>query len=250
MEKLPYFEIAKSGYRVVYYNWQNMARLGLVPFVIIFVLAILNAILSRAVMASAAGGNPGAAAGLSFLILLLTLAWVASIVPFLVAWHRFTIDVADKRMPTSKVTVGKKELLYFAYMIAYGIAIAIIYSIGIVLGGILLGFLFTLGMLYLAMRFAFIFPEIALGRRTDPAKSWRQTAKDHVELWLLGIALLIPMIVVAVVINTIAAGTAAIPFLGIALAIVLQIVGMAIYIAFLASFTSALTLAYKRIVID
>jgi len=98
------------------------------------------------------------------------------------------------------------------------------------------------------MRVAFVFPEVALGRRTSPIQSWRRTAKDHVELWLLGLAVILPMVVVGIVLGGIGLALSSVPAVGMILAVILQIVSMAIYIAFLAAFTSALSLAYKEIV--
>jgi hypothetical protein len=267
MGKLAYIEIAKAGYRLVYFNWQSMVRLGLIPFAVILVAALLNGILGQAVSTSAAGGNVGAAAGLSFLTLLLNIVSMAAVVPFLVAWHRFTFDVADKRMPSVTLAVTKTEFVYFGWLLALGVAMAILYAIGgailgLVLGPLLLaggGFgsvVFSLiltlivlpGVLYLAMRFAFVFPEVALGRRIDPMQSWRQTAQNHVELWLLGLAVILPMVVIGIVIGALGFGLAFIPILGVVLAVILHVASMAIYIAFMAAFTSALSLAYKEIV--
>src|SRR5690606_34783231 len=105
MGKLQYLDIAKAGYRLVGFNWQSMVRLGLVPFAVILAVALINAILAQAAGTSAAGGNVGAAAGLGFLSLLLNIVSLAAIVPFLVAWHRFTFDVADKRLPQARLAL-------------------------------------------------------------------------------------------------------------------------------------------------
>jgi hypothetical protein len=260
MEKLPSLELAKSGYRLVYYNWQSMVRLGLIPFAVILGVALLNAILGTLVASSAATGNAGAAVGLGFLSLLLNLVSLAAIVPFLVAWTRFTFDVSDGRMPDVSLAVGKTELVYFGWLIALGVAIGIVYAIasvllvplaavgGVVLIGLVMLFVILPGVLYLSMRFAFVFPEVALERRTDPLQSWRQTAKDHVELWLLGLAVIVPMIVVGIVLSLIGVGLAFIPVLGVILTIALHVLAMAVYIAFIAAFTSAVSLAHRRVV--
>jgi hypothetical protein len=173
---------------------------------------------------------------------------VASIVPFLVAWHRFTFEVAENRAPQVSLAVTKTEFVYFGYMIVFGVVMAIVYALLMVILGPIVGLLSLLGLLYLVMRFAFVFPEIALGRKTDPTQSWRQTAKDHLELWLLALMVIVPMFVIGLVLSTIAFGLAGIPVLGVIISIVLHILSVAIYIAFLAAFTSALTLAYKRVV--
>jgi len=267
MGKLAYLEIAKSGYRLVYYNWQSMVRLGMIPFAVILAVALLNAILSNAMMSSATGGSAGAAAGLGFLTLLLNLVSMAAIVPFLVAWHRFTFEVAENRVPSVTLAVTKTEFVYFGYLIALGIAMGILYAIGGAILGLLIGplllagghigavffgLILTLvvlpGVLYLTMRVAFVFPEIALGRKTDPMQSWRQTAKDHVELWLMALVVILPMVVAGIVLGAIGVVLAFIPVLGVVFTIVLNLLTMAIYIAFLAAFTSALSLAYKQIV--
>jgi hypothetical protein len=266
MDKLPYLEIAKSGYRLVYYNWQSMVRLGLIPFAIILGAALINAILSEAVLSSAAGGNIGAAAGLGFLALLLNLISMAAIVPFLVAWHRFTFDVAASRMPSVTLAVTRTEWVYFGWLIALGIVMGIVYAIGGAILGVILGPLLLTGgfgavlfgiililvvlpgVLYLSMRFGFVFPEVALERKTDPMQSWRQTAKDHIELWLLALVVIVPIFVVGIVVSVLGLVFGLIPVLGGILTIVLHVVAMAIYIGFTAAFASALSLAYNRVV--
>lgn len=267
MDKLPFLELAKSGYRLVYYNWQSMVRLGWIPFAVILGVALLNAIIGAAVTASAVGGSVGAAAGFGFLALLLNLVSVAAIVPFLVAWHRFTFDVAASRMPAVTLAVSRAEFVYLGYMVALGIAMGIVYAIGgaIVggiigplllalgpIGGIILGLILAFvvlpGVLYLAMRFAFVFPAISLNTRTDPMVSWRQTAKDHIELWLMALIVILPMVVIGIVIGAIGFALALIPVLGVILSIALHLLSVAVYIAFLAAYVSALTLAYKRVV--
>lgn len=260
MEKLPYLEIAKSGYRLVYYNWQSMVKLGLIPFAVILGVALLNAILGTLVASSAATGNAGAAAGLGFLSLLLNLVSIAAIVPFLVAWTRFTFEVAESRMPDVRLAIGKTEFVYFGWLIALGIAVGIVYAVasailvplaavgGVFLIGLVMLVVVLPGVLYLSMRFAFVFPAVALERKTDPFQSWRETGKDHVELWLLGIALIVPMVVAGIVIGLIGIALAFIPVLGVILSIALHVLAMAVYIGFLAAFTSAVSLAYKRVI--
>ena len=267
MGKGAYIDIAKAGYRLVYFNWRSMVRLGLVSFAVILGVALLNAILGQAISTSATAGHVGSAAGLGVLSFLLNVVAMAAIVPFLVAWHRFTFDVAERRMPQATLAVGRTELVYFGWLLALGVAMGILYAIGGAILGVILGPLlladgglgtvvFSLvltvlvlpAVLYLSMRVAFVFPELALGRRTDPMQSWRQTAQDHVELWLLGLAVILPMVVIGIVIGAIGVGLGYIPGVGGILVIILQVVSMAVYIAFLAAFASALTLAYKQVV--
>ena len=248
MDKLDYFEAAKSGYRLVYYNWQSALRLGLIPIIVILAVAALNAILTSAMLASAHGGNMGAVSGFGFLVLLLNIVSVVAIVPFLVGWHRFTYEVAQSHMPSAKLAVTKTELVYLGYLVAVGIGMGIASSIGFVIAGVLGSLILIAAMLYLAMRFAFVFPAIALGRQTDPMQSWRETGKCHIELWLMALAVIVPMVVVGIVFSTLGFAFTNIPVLGIVLLIVLRVVGVAFYVAFLAAFASALTLAYKQIV--
>lgn len=248
MDKLDYFEVAKSGCRLVYYNWQSAVRLGLIPFAVILIAAVLNAIVTGAMLASAQGGNIGAVSGFGFLMLLLNIVSVVAIVPFLVAWHRFTYEVAAGRMPQAALAVTKTELVYLGYLVAVGIATGIASSIGFVIAGALGGLVLIAGILYLMMRFGFVFPAIALGRKTDPMQSWRETASSHIELWLMALAVIVPMVVIGIVFSTLGIAFANIPVFGVILMIVLRVLGVAFYVAFLAAFTSALTLAYKQIV--
>ena len=248
MDKLDYFEAAKSGYRLVYFNWQNALRLGLIPIVVILAVAVLSAILTGAIMASAHGGNIGAVWGLGLLGALLNLVSVVAIVPFLVAWHRFTYDVASNQMPQAKLAVTKTEFVYFGYMVALAVAFGVVSFIGFAIAGMLGSLILVAAMLYLMMRFGFVFPALALGRKTDPMQSWRETSKSHIELWLMALAVVVPMVVVGIVFSTLGYAFAGIPVLGIILMIVLRVVGVAFYVAFLAAFASALTLAYKQIV--
>ena len=248
MDKLDYFEIAKSGYRLVYYNWQSMIRLGMIPIVIILVVAVLNAILSGVIYASAHNGDIGVIWSLGLLGALLNLVSAVAIVPLLVGWHRFTYEVTQNRIPSVKLAVTKTEFVYFGYMVALAVAFGIASFIGFAIAGMLGSLILVAGMLYLIMRFAFVFPGLALGRKTDPMQSWRETAKSHIELWLMALAVVVPMVVVGIVLSTLGYAFSGMLGFGTVLMILLRVVGVAFYVAFLTAFASALTLAYKQIV--
>lgn len=266
MSKLPFIEMAKSAGRLTYYNWQALLKLGLIPIAVILGITLLNALLELAVTSSIASGSPGSAVGLGFVSLLLGLVQMAAIAPLAVAVHRFAFDVSDGKMPALGVAVTKTEWVYLAYLIAFAIVAMILFALGGAILSALFGGLLTAGgfgtvvfqlillvlllppVIYLLMRFSFVYPEIAIARLTDPLKSWRQTARDHVELWLLALVVAAPFVVAGIVLGIVAAGFAFIPVLGAIVGILLQVVGAAVYIAAVVVFTVAISLAYRHVV--
>lgn len=176
MSEVKVGDTAMGAVNVVRFNWQVIARFGMIPLILMVVSAFVEGLGLQGV-----GG-------------LLRLAAMITFVPFAVNMHKFTRAVADGTAPEQPGLFqwGKTEWIYLALMIGMSVAAGLI--VGILfwvflaaLGWLAAGILSLLVMLpicYLLTRLSFMFPQDVFEAKVDPGKSWSDTGPQHINIFL------------------------------------------------------------------
>lgn len=245
MKNLDVMEVTKQSYTMPFFNALTVLKLAWLPFAIVCVVALLQALLYSVV------GSRGVALILN---LLFGLVIMAVLVPYISAWLRFVVRIAEGRTPPTQLAIGKAEIAVLLWVLAAaGVALVVQLVIGGIAlasrGGMGVSLLLTLvlwiPLLYLFGRVSFLYPAAATEQATDPAMAWNQTRECHLNLFAVLLLILVPSAIVAFIIMFIFA--IALGWSGVVGAILLGWIGSAIQMLILTLVTTGVGLAYVRV---
>lgn len=232
MSEVKVGDTAMGAVNVVRYNWQVIAKFGMIPLICMVVAAFLEGL------------------GLQGLGSLFRLAAMITFVPVAVNLHKFTRAVADGQAPDQPGIFqwGKTEWIYLALIVGMTLAAGIIAGIlgwmfvaalGII-GGVVLTLLIMLPICYILTRLSFVFPQDVFEAKVDLGKSWSDTGPQHINIFLSYIVVLLIFMAIQFVIGFIGA------LLGVK--IIAAIFGILLGIVSFygwSAFVSVVTLAHK-----
>ena len=192
--KLPVVQLVLESLVLPFRHLQELIRFGWIPFAGSLALRFFDWLLLRYF-------GPGLWSGS-----LMSIGHFALFIPFSVTWTRITIDGPEAKLPSSPLAYGPTEWRYTAAVAVLMVALMILMGPPVLVyqygqrqfsGGIefLGGILLVLGLVLVSVgyvRFAFVFPAIAIGRYRGIGPAWRQTAGNLERLALLIVLAIAP----------------------------------------------------------
>jgi hypothetical protein len=246
MKNFDVMEVTKQSYTMPFFNAMTVLKLAWLPFAVVCVVALLRALLYSVT------GSMGVALILNLIFGLIT---IAVLVPYMTAWLRIVVNIAEGRAPPTQLAIGKAEITFLLWALAAaGVALVIQLIIGGIAlasrgGGMGVSLLLTLvlwiPLLYLFGRVSFLYPATAVEQASDPAVAWNQTKECHLNLFAVLLLILVPSAIVAFIIMFIFA--IALGWSGVVGAILLGWIGAAIQMLILTLIGTGIGLAFVRV---
>ena len=186
--KLPVVQLVLESLALPFRHLPELVRYGWIPFTGSLVVAFLNWLLRRLFLFA------------PWSVLFVNVAHFALYTPFCVAWTRIAIEGSHAKLPDRPFAYERAEWQYAGATAVMLIATVVLMAPGLSVtqygqATFSYGMRFLGGLLLLAgavlvvvgfVRFAFVFPAIAIGRYRGIAPAWRQTAGN-----LEGLAVLV-----------------------------------------------------------
>lgn len=245
MKNFDVMEVTKQSYTMPFFNAMTVLKLAWLPFAVVCVVALLRALLYSVT---------GSMAVALILNLIFGLITIAVLVPYMTAWLRIVVNIAEGRTPPTSLAIGKTEITFLLWALAAaGVALVVQLLIGGIAlasrGGMGVSLLLTLvlwiPLLYLFGRVSFVYPATAVEQATDPAVAWNQTKECHLNLFAVLLLILVPSAIAAFIIMFIFA--IALGWSGVVGAILLGWIGAAIQMLILTLIGTGIGLAYVRV---
>lgn len=208
--KLPVFSTVAETYGFVFSNLGLLFRVAWFPAVLYGVLQYLAIESMVENFEALSSGDLSASFNISFLGL--TIVSYLVLVPLMTAWHRAALQ--PEALPAGPLVFrfGKAEVIFTLYAILIyvlvliiGMLLAGILSIGaaatgstaVVISAVVIAFV---AMLLLTMRYAMIFPAVAIGASANLSDSWRATKGSAFRMLAITILVAIPIVLISTVI--------------------------------------------------